>query len=108
MVWCLSIHMSLSAWTHSSKPSTAHIHPAAAGLLLWALQTGYIDLLLQQQQVNAGSATLSVYVGSWMQTCCICQLLYSAIVSVLPVAIMCMKNRLHASIGIEMLWLAWL
>jgi len=56
--------MSVPAWAHSSKPGTAHMHPAAAGLLLWALQAGYIDLLLQQQQVNAGSATLSVYVGS--------------------------------------------
>jgi len=56
--------MSVPAWAHSSKPGTAHIHPAAAGLLLWALQTGYIDLLLQQQQVNADNATLSVYVGS--------------------------------------------
>jgi len=56
--------MSVPAWAHSSKPGTAHIHPAAAGLLLWTLQARYIDLLLQQQQVNAGSATLSVYVGS--------------------------------------------
>jgi len=55
--------MSVLAWAHSSKPGTAHMHPAAAGLLLWALQARYIDLLLQQQRVNAGSATLSVYVG---------------------------------------------
>ena len=53
--------MSVPAWAHSSKPGTAD--SAAVGLLLWALQAGYIDLLLQQQQVNAGSATLSVYVG---------------------------------------------
>jgi len=64
MVWCPSIHMSVPAWTHSSKPGTAYMHPAAAGLMLWALHAVYIDLLLQQQCVNAGSATLSVYVGS--------------------------------------------
>ena len=63
MVWCPFVHMSVPAWAHSSKPGTAHMHPVAAGLLLWALQAGYIDVLLQQQQVNAGSATLSVYVG---------------------------------------------
>ena len=63
VVWCPSVHMSVPAWAHSSKPGTADSHPAAVGLLLWALQAGYIDLLLQQQQVNAGSATLSVYVG---------------------------------------------
>ena len=64
MVWCPSVHMSVPAWAHSNKPGTAHIHPAAAGLLLWALQAVYIDQLLQQQRVNAASATLSVYVGS--------------------------------------------
>ena len=30
---------------------------------------GDIDRLLQQRRANAGSATLSAYVGSWTQTC---------------------------------------
>jgi len=55
--------MFVPAWARSNKPGTVHRHPAAAGLLLWVLQAGYIDLLLQQQRVNAGSATLSVYIG---------------------------------------------
>jgi len=36
-------------------------------LLLWARQAGDIDPLLQQRRVNAGSATLSAYVGGWTQ-----------------------------------------
>ena len=38
--------------------------PTAAGLLLWARWEGDIDRLLQQRRANAGSATLSAYVGS--------------------------------------------
>ena len=44
--------------------------PTAAGLLLWARPAGDIDRLLHSaqqqgmQQANAGSATLSAYVGS--------------------------------------------
>ena len=60
-----SVRQSLPARAHSSKP-------AAVGLLLWARPAGDIDRLLRQggvQQVNAGSATLSAYVGSWTQTC---------------------------------------
>jgi len=58
-----SFRLSLPAWLHSSKP-------AAAGLLLWARPKGDIDRLLhgaQQRGVrraNAGTATLSAYVGS--------------------------------------------
>jgi len=36
----------------------------AAGLLLWARRAGDIDRLQQQQPANAGSATVSAYVGS--------------------------------------------
>jgi len=45
-VWCLSVHH------------------AAADLLLWAWRAEDINQLLQQQTANAGSATLSAYVGS--------------------------------------------
>jgi len=50
-----SVHLSVPAWTYSSKPATA-------GLLLWAHQAGDIDQLLQQQHANTGSAILLVYV----------------------------------------------
>ena len=53
---------SVPARAHSSKP-------AAAGLLLWARRAGDIDRSLQQRRANAGSPTLSAYVGSWSQTC---------------------------------------
>ena len=49
--------------------------PAAAnpllqlGLLLWTRRAGDIDRLVQQRRANAGSATLSAYVGSWTWTC---------------------------------------
>ena len=61
----VSVRLSVPARAHGSKP-------AAVGLLLWARPAGDIDRLLRQggvQQVNAGSATLSAYVGSWTQTC---------------------------------------
>jgi len=45
------------------QPPTA-AYRLAAGLLLWAWWAGDIDPLLQQWQPNAGSATLSAYVGS--------------------------------------------
>jgi len=53
------VHLSVPAWTHSSKPT-------AACLLLWARQAGDIDQLLsgmqqQQWQANLGSVTLSAY-----------------------------------------------
>jgi len=51
------VRPSVPAWAHSSKP-------AAEGLLLWTRRAGDIDRLLQQRRANAGSATLSVYVGS--------------------------------------------
>jgi len=38
--------------------------PAAVGLLLCAQRAGDIDRLLQQRRANAGSDTLSEYVGS--------------------------------------------
>jgi len=53
----LSVHLSVPAWAHRSKPT-------AAGLLLWALLAGDIARLLQQRRANAGSATSSAYVGS--------------------------------------------
>jgi len=34
-----------------------------------------IDPMLQQRRANAGSATLSAYVGSWTQTCVILSVL---------------------------------
>jgi len=37
---------------------------SVAGLLQWVSWAGDIDQLLQQQCAAAGSATLSVYVGS--------------------------------------------
>ena len=40
------------------------LHATAAGLLLWAGWAGTIDRLLPQRRANAGSATLSAYVGS--------------------------------------------
>ena len=49
------------------RPSVCPIrspHAAAAGLLLWARRAGDIDRLLQQRRANAGSTTLSAYVGS--------------------------------------------
>jgi len=46
------------AWIHSSKPAGVD-----AGLLLWARRAGDINRLLQQRRANAGSATLSAYVG---------------------------------------------
>jgi len=33
-------------------------------LLLWARRAGDVNRLLQQRRVNAGSATLSAYLGS--------------------------------------------
>jgi len=60
------IHLSicLSAWL---------LHAATAGLLLWVQWAGDIDITGAEQQsrhtLNAGSATLSAYVQSWMQTC---------------------------------------
>jgi len=53
----VSVRLSVAAWAHSSKA-------AAAGLLLWALQAGDINRLLQQWRMNVGSATLLAYVGS--------------------------------------------
>jgi len=50
-------------------PSLCPSKPAAVGLLLWARRAGNIDRLLQQRRANAGSATLSAYIGSWTQTC---------------------------------------
>jgi len=57
----VSVHLSVPARAHSSKP-------AAAGLLLWARRAGDISRLLhagaqQQRRADAGSATLSAYVG---------------------------------------------
>ena len=54
-------------------PITQSTHAAAAGLMLCAQQQEpSVDSCTadtkQEQQVNAGSATLSVYVGSWTQT----------------------------------------
>jgi len=56
------VHLSVPAWTHSSKPT-------AACLLLWAWQAGDIDQLLsgmqqQQWQANLGSVALSASAGS--------------------------------------------
>jgi len=65
---CPSIRLSVPVWANSSKPD-------GACLLLWARPTWDIDRLLhdaQQRDVwraNAGSATLSTYVGSWTQIC---------------------------------------
>jgi len=55
-----SVRLSDPAWAHHSS------NLAAAGLMLWTRAAGYIDQLLHdsQQQANAGSATLSAYVGS--------------------------------------------
>ena len=55
----LSVRLSVPPWAHGSKP-------AAVGLLLWARRTGDIDSLLR---ANAGSATLSAYVGCRTKTC---------------------------------------
>jgi len=44
--------------------TAANLQSASAGLLLWARRTGDIDRLLHQRRPNAGSATLSAYVGS--------------------------------------------
>ena len=54
-------------------PITQSTHAAAAGLMLCAQQQEpSVDSCTadtkQEQRVNAGSATLSVYVGSWTQT----------------------------------------
>ena len=54
----VGVHSSLQAWAYSSKA-------AAAVLLLWVLRIGDADRLLQQWLANAGSATLSAYVGGW-------------------------------------------
>ena len=51
------VRPSVPARAHSSKP-------AAVGLLLWAQRKEAIDRLLQQRRANAGSGTLSAYVGS--------------------------------------------
>jgi len=53
---CQTVHLSIPALTHSSKPT-------AVGLLMSARQAGNISRLLKQWRANAGSATLSVYVG---------------------------------------------
>jgi len=56
---------------HSSKPTA----PAAAGLLLWARRTDFDRLLdrrsaaVDVQRANAGSVTLSAYVGSTTHSC---------------------------------------
>ena len=50
--------------------------PAAAGLLLWARLAGDVDQLLQQCRAETGSATLSAYVCSWTQTCCVTALTF--------------------------------
>jgi len=55
---CLSVSLSVKAWSHSSKP-------ADTSLLLWVRLAGDINRLLQGarqrgvRQANAGSATLS-------------------------------------------------
>jgi len=55
---CLSVSLSVKAWSHSSKP-------ADTSLLLWVWLAGDINRLLQGarqrgvRQANAGSATLS-------------------------------------------------
>jgi len=65
------VRPSVPAWVHTSKP-------AAAGLLLWArtcssgisccgaARAWDIDQLLRQRRANAGSGTLSAYVGCWL------------------------------------------
>ena len=66
---CRAVSMQLSGIRLSVCP-TWLLH--AVGLQLWAHRAGDTNQLLQQQQqqqVNAGSAMLSVYVGSWTQTC---------------------------------------
>jgi len=63
-----SVCLSVPAWDCLS----IGVKPAVAGLLLWAQRAGDINWLLQQWRVNAGSATLSAYVGSWIQTCLVC------------------------------------
>jgi len=55
-VQCLSVCLSVHPSVHSREPT-------AAGLLLWAQQGGDISQLLQLRRANAGSATLSAYVG---------------------------------------------
>ena len=45
------------------RPSAGLSRRTAAGLLSWARRAGDIDRLLQQRRANAGSATLSAYVG---------------------------------------------
>ena len=57
------VRQSVPAWAHSNKP-------AASGLLLWARRQEIpIECCTasaqQQRRANVGSATLSVYVGSW-------------------------------------------
>ena len=51
------VRPSVPARANSSKP------PAKV-LLVWARRAGDIDRLLHQRWANAGSATLSAYVGS--------------------------------------------
>ena len=77
---CINFVHATNAANHYATPPTVcgclSIRPVSvpaniAGLLLWARLTGDIDWLLQQQWANAGSATLSEYVGSWTCLCCV-------------------------------------
>jgi len=52
-----SVSLFVPAWADFRKA-------IAEGLLLWARRAGDIDRLQQQRRTNAGSATLSAYVGS--------------------------------------------